>query len=159
MLNCYWPNVPNFITPQLMYLPQYLSHQMFLQSCFEFIKINNKSQNPHTSASNFHPSPKRVETFEELIEIFQSPYETLLARVSDLESRLAQVLHEHSTLQAEHESLLSRLNVLESRLQIGQHHISPKPPVYVKRPRKRDGWSSAPRMRRRLIKSASNDCC
>ncbi len=63
--------------------------------------MNTNSQNPHTSASNLHPSPERVESSEELIEISQSPQEALLARVSDLEVRLAQVLHEHSALQAE----------------------------------------------------------
>ncbi len=95
--------------------------------------MNNNSQNTHSAASSLHPSPERVESFEELIEISQSPQAALLARVSDLETRLAQVLHEHSALQPEHKSLLSRLRVLESRLHVGEPHITPKPPVSIKR--------------------------
>ncbi len=68
------------------------------ESCFEFIKMDNNSQNPFTglslSASKLQPSKRREETFEELIEIIQGPHEALLSRDSDLESRLAQVLHE-----------------------------------------------------------------
>ncbi len=103
--------------------------------------MSNYSQNTPSPASSLHPSPERVEPFEELIEISQSPQENLfersqslqaalLARVSDLETRLAQVLHEHSTLQAERERLLSRLKVLERQFQIGpmfpQNHPSLK---------------------------------
>ncbi len=63
--------------------------------------MNTNSKNPRTSASNLHPSPEREESTEELIKISQGPQEALLARVSDLEVRLAQVVHEHSALQAE----------------------------------------------------------
>ncbi len=51
--------------------------------------MNKNSQNPHTSASDLHPPPKRVESFEELIEISQSSQEALLDRVGDLDARLA----------------------------------------------------------------------
>ncbi len=63
--------------------------------------MNTNSKNPHTSASNLHPSPECEEPSEELIKIFQSPQEALLARVSNPEVRLLLVLHEHSALQAE----------------------------------------------------------
>ncbi len=49
--------------------------------------MNNNYQNPHTPASYSHPSPKRVESFEELMEILPIPQEDLLVRVSDLEAR------------------------------------------------------------------------
>ncbi len=126
-------------SPKIYYSPaklsiQYLNIQIFCQSRIELIKMNNNSQNTHSSTSSLQPSPERVEPFEELIEISQSPQENLiensqspqaplLARVNDLEIQLAQVLHKHSALQTEHESLLSRLRVLKSRLHVGEPHI------------------------------------
>ncbi len=75
-----------------------LGQLIFCQPRIEPIKMNHSSQNPNTPAPNSHPTPDRVESFEELIEISQSPQESLVARVSD------QVLHKHSVLQAEHKT-------------------------------------------------------
>ncbi len=79
-----------------------------------------------------HPSPERVESFEELIKISQRTQEALLARVSYLEARISQVLHDYSSLHAEDKSLLSQFKDLERKLQLGEPHISPKLNVSVK---------------------------
>ncbi len=71
-----------------------------------------------------HPSPERVESFEELIKISQSPQEALLARVSYIAAQISQVLHDHSSLQAKHKILLSQFKDMEGKLQIGEPHVS-----------------------------------
>ncbi len=77
-----------------------------------------------------HPSPECVESFEELIP--QRTQEALLARVSYLEARILQVLHDYSSLHAEDKSLLSQFKDLERKLQLGEPHIAPKLNVSVK---------------------------
>ncbi len=79
------PNLPRFWHPQ------------FFRAFQASVLMKHKF---HTPGSISQPSPKSVECFENLIEIPQSPHEALLARVSDVAARLAQVLQEHSVLQA-----------------------------------------------------------
>ncbi len=76
--------------------------------------VRVSSQKSHTFAPNLRPSPERVEYFEGLIEISQSQQEALLARVNNLGARLAQLLHEHSAIEADHKSISLRFKALES---------------------------------------------